>query len=269
MHFSAEKSDYFRDLKTAEDNAKKQKKRIWANYVEEEVEEKREENKEETVTERKVSHEKVIVTEVTAELRFYVQHTDQGAKLENLMSKLRQDFLANPPITGSFTPKRNDLCAAKFSEDNEWYRAKIERVQGSNATILYVDYGNKEVSPSQFLDYIVLASSLDPFRSQKKWLSHKLAIVTSNKINRNYALHSPAIHCLHESVTVKTKLLQHIPLLRRLLVTTARAYAVNIFLSAIQRSGSQLAGCLNALESQSLGFVKLWTVESGWFLQTL
>lgn len=147
VHFSAEKSDYFRDLKTAEDNAKKQKKRIWANYVEEEVEEKREENKEETVTERKVSHEKVIVTEVTAELRFYAQHTDQGAKLENLMSKLRQDFLANPPITGSFTPKRNDLCAAKFSEDNEWYRAKIERVQGGNATILYVDYGNKEVSP--------------------------------------------------------------------------------------------------------------------------
>lgn len=43
-----------------------------------------------------------------------------------------------------------DLCAAKFSEDNEWYRAKIERVQGTNASILYVDYGNKEVSVSTF-----------------------------------------------------------------------------------------------------------------------
>lgn len=146
VHFSAEKSDYFRDLKTAEDNAKTQRKRIWANYVEEEVEEKREESKEEQVTERKVSHEKVIVTEVTKELRFFAQHTDQGAKLENLMAKLRQDFQANPPITGSYTPKRGDLCAAKFSEDNEWYRAKVERVQGGNSSILYIDYGNKEVS---------------------------------------------------------------------------------------------------------------------------
>lgn len=33
----------------------------------------------------------------------------------------------------------------RFTEDNEWYRAKIERVQGSNATVFYVDYGNKEV----------------------------------------------------------------------------------------------------------------------------
>lgn len=33
----------------------------------------------------------------------------------------------------------------RFSEDNEWYRAKIERIQGSNATVFYVDYGNKEV----------------------------------------------------------------------------------------------------------------------------
>ncbi len=38
------------------------------------------------------------------------------------------------------------MCAAKFSDDNEWYRAKVERVQGTNVSILYVDYGNKEVS---------------------------------------------------------------------------------------------------------------------------
>lgn len=172
VHFSAEKTEYFRELKTAEDAAKKQRKRIWANYVEEVPVEKAAATADDgsavvgdggavvagkeggagTAAERKVAHEKVVVTEIvpitkeTKELRFFAQHNDHGAKLEQLMSKLRQDFIANPPITGAYTPKRGELVAARFSEDNEWYRAKVERVQGGNATILYIDYGNKEVS---------------------------------------------------------------------------------------------------------------------------
>lgn len=149
VHFSAEKTEYYRQLKTAEDSAKAARKKVWASYVEEvETEEVKEEEKEEKVTERKVNQEKVILTEITPELLFFAQHTDQGAKLESLMSKLRQEFQSSPPLPGAYTPKRNDLCAAQFSEDNEWYRAKIERIQGSNATILYVDYGNKEVCNS-------------------------------------------------------------------------------------------------------------------------
>lgn len=34
MHVSAEKSEYFKQLKTAEDNAKQRKLRIWENYEE-------------------------------------------------------------------------------------------------------------------------------------------------------------------------------------------------------------------------------------------
>lgn len=146
VHFSAEKSEHFRALKAAEDKAKAARKNIWANYVEQ-VEEKVEEDKEEKTTERKVNYEAVVITEVTADIHFFAQHTDQGAKLENLMSKLRQEFQSNPPITGAYTPKRGDLCAAKFTEDNEWYRAKVEKIQNGNASICYIDYGNKEVSP--------------------------------------------------------------------------------------------------------------------------
>lgn len=160
VHFSAEKSEYYRALKTAEDAAKLARKKIWTSYVEEEVEEKKpvEEDREERVTERKVSHEKVIVTEVTTDLHFFAQHTDKGANLESLMAKLRQDFQLSPPL-GSYTPKRGDMCAAKFSEDNEWYRAKVEKVQGSNVTILYIDYGNKEVNFTKFVSFIFDASS--------------------------------------------------------------------------------------------------------------
>lgn len=147
IHFSAVKTEYYRALKTAEDSAKAAKKRIWANYVEEpKNEEDKDDDKDEKVVERKVNHEKVVVTEVTPELQFYAQHSDQGAKLETLMAKLRKEFQDSPPLTGAYTPKRNELCAAQFSEDNEWYRAKVEKVQGQNVTILYLDYGNKEVN---------------------------------------------------------------------------------------------------------------------------
>lgn len=144
VHFSAEKSEHYRALKMAEDKAKAAKKGIWENYKEE-VEEKVEEEKEEKIVERKINYESIIITEVTADLHFFAQHTDQGAKLENLMSKLRQEFQTNPPITGAYTPKRGDLCAAKFSADKEWYRAKVEKIQNGTANICYIDYGNKEV----------------------------------------------------------------------------------------------------------------------------
>jgi len=39
-----------------------------------------------------------------------------------------------------------DLCAAKFV-DNQWYRAKVEKVSGPDVAILYVDYGNRAVVP--------------------------------------------------------------------------------------------------------------------------
>lgn len=35
-----------------------------------------------------------------------------------------------------------EMCAAKFV-DEEWYRAKIEKMSGDNASVLYVDYGNR------------------------------------------------------------------------------------------------------------------------------
>lgn len=175
VHFSAEKTEYFRELKTAEDGAKKLRKRIWANYVEEVIEKAPEESKEDTVTERKVAYEKVVVTEIiplvkdSAGIRFFAQHAENGAKLEGLMAKLRQDFQANPPITGAYTPARGDLVAAQFSEDNEWYRAKVIGVNKGSANVLYIDYGNKEVSHLQIvIACCSFASSLDPFRAKKK-----------------------------------------------------------------------------------------------------
>lgn len=144
VHSTAERSEHKNSLREAEKYAKQNRLNIWKDYVETPKEEETKE--EEKVIERKVNYEKVIVTEITLEGRFFAQHTDQGPKLEAMMEKLRQDFSYKPPLPGAYTPKKGDLCAAKFSQDSQWYRAKIEKVQGQNVSVRYVDYGNREVS---------------------------------------------------------------------------------------------------------------------------
>ncbi|CAH1119897.1 unnamed protein product [Phaedon cochleariae] len=162
VHFTGEKSQYASQLKTAEESAKQQKLRLWKDYVEVEKEEKKEEER--VPTERQVNFEEVVVTEVTPEGTFFVQRVSEGSKAEALFAKLRQEFQANPPLPGAYTPKRGDLCAARFTVDDEWYRVKVEKVQSGKATVLYIDYGNKETLPSTRLASLPAAYSHDkPF----------------------------------------------------------------------------------------------------------
>lgn len=87
----------------------------------------------------------MVVTEITPEGTFYAQSYQQGPDAERLNANLRQEFDSNPPNTGTYKPKKGDICAAKFTQDNEWYRAKVEKIQGNNVSVLYIDYGNREV----------------------------------------------------------------------------------------------------------------------------
>ncbi|RZC36999.1 TUDOR and/or SNase domain containing protein [Asbolus verrucosus] len=146
VHRTGEKSQYATLLKEAEDSAKQQRLRTWKDYVEEQEEQKPEEEK--PNVERQVSYEEVVVTEITPEGSFFVQIISEGPKAEALNSKLRQEFQANPPLPGAFTAKRGDVCAAKYTVDDEWYRVKVEKVQGGKATVHYIDYGNRETLPT-------------------------------------------------------------------------------------------------------------------------
>lgn len=90
---------------------------------------------------------KVIITEITSEGNFYAQSCELGTKLEGLMERLHQEFKMNQPLAGSYTARRGAICAARFTLDDHWYRAKIERViDQATAQILYIDYGNREVT---------------------------------------------------------------------------------------------------------------------------
>ncbi|XP_013400394.1 staphylococcal nuclease domain-containing protein 1 [Lingula anatina] len=145
MHFTAERSNFYKALSTAEERAKELKKNVWANFVEEKPVEEIDEGPQE----RAVNHKTVVVTEVREDMHFYAQDVENGPKLEKLMEQLRQDMETNPPLPGSYTPKKGDLCAAKFV-DGEWYRAKVEKVDKNNVHVFYMDYGNREaLSPTR------------------------------------------------------------------------------------------------------------------------
>ena len=118
-HFTAERSNYGRMIAVAEENAKRRKDKIWANYVEEAPKDSSEDHDEskskDDQGERKVNYETVVITEVTDEAHVYAQHVDEGPKLDNLMKQLREEFSRNPPLAGAYTPKRGTKIDLKKS----------------------------------------------------------------------------------------------------------------------------------------------------------
>lgn len=143
VHFTAERSPYYSQMLKAEESAKSQKLNIWSTYEEPKIEKPEDEPQE-----RQVTYRNVVVTEVCDNLKFYAQNVENGPRLEQLMEELRLDMDANPPLPGAYTPKKGDICAAKYSEDKQWYRAKVEKIEGSKITVHFIDYGNREVTDS-------------------------------------------------------------------------------------------------------------------------
>ncbi|MFT7799310.1 staphylococcal nuclease domain-containing protein 1 [Arapaima gigas] len=145
VHFTAERSSYYKTLQSAEDGARQRKEKIWANYKEKPAEELVQVTEEK---ERIANYKPVYVTEITDSLHFYTQDVETGTQLENLMETMRAEIASHPPVEGSYTPRRGDYCISKFA-DGEWYRARVEKVESpAKVHVFYIDYGNRETVPS-------------------------------------------------------------------------------------------------------------------------
>ncbi|CAI8039033.1 Tudor domain-containing protein 1 [Geodia barretti] len=93
-----------------------------------------------------------IVTELSAEGSFWCQlvlSSEIGASYDRLQETLQVG--AGRGDNEAFTPvfyHEGELCTARFSEDEDWYRARIERVcPGAplmTFTVRYIDFGNSE-----------------------------------------------------------------------------------------------------------------------------
>ncbi|XP_068645597.1 ribonuclease TUDOR 1-like [Aristolochia californica] len=135
-------------LVQAEQSAKKQRLKVWENYVEGEE-----------VTNGLVSDNKkkevfqVVVTEVLGGGKFYIQ-TASDQRVASIQQQLASLTLLEAPVVGAFNPKKGDIVLAQFSADNSWNRAMI--VNGPRGAVetpkdkfevFYIDYGNQEIVP--------------------------------------------------------------------------------------------------------------------------
>ncbi|KAK6795636.1 hypothetical protein RDI58_009090 [Solanum bulbocastanum] len=171
--FGADRIPEVHLLMQAEQAAKRQKLKIWENYVE----------GEEVVSggaaeRRKKEEVKVTVTEILGGGKFYVQLvSDQKvAAIQNQLASLN---LQEAPVIGAFNPKKGDIVLAQFSADNSWNRAMIVNsprgaVESSKDKfeVFYVDYGNQEVVSYSQLRPLEASVSSSPGLAQLCSLAH-------------------------------------------------------------------------------------------------
>lgn len=160
--YSAEQSGHATELLAAERKAKEARKGLWHDWdPSKDVDEDEEvpangsngvDGNGDAAATRRRDYRDVMVTHIDPESgKLKLQQIGEGtAALTELMNAFRAFHLnkANDkPLPGP--PKAGDLVAARFTEDDEWYRAKIRRNdrEKQQAEVVYIDYGNSEVIP--------------------------------------------------------------------------------------------------------------------------
>ena len=157
--YSAEQSGNATELKAAEQRAKTAQKGLWVGWDPSmDVPEEKEEaptngsNGEITSAPRDKDHREVMVTHIdeeTGKMKLQVVGTGTSA-LETMMTQFKA-FHMNPSNNQGLQgpPKTGDFVAAKFTEDGQWYRARIRSNDraAKEAEVVYVDYGNSEKIP--------------------------------------------------------------------------------------------------------------------------
>lgn len=160
--YSAEQSEHGGELFAAEEKAKAAKKGMWKDYepsIEDGVEDLNlngatTNGHADASAPAKKDYRDVVVTHIdpaTAHLKLQLVGPTTSAALTALMVAFAKHHRSPPAAEKSLPhpPKAGDLVAARFSEDNEWYRARIRRNdrEAKKADVTFVDYGNSETLP--------------------------------------------------------------------------------------------------------------------------
>jgi staphylococcal nuclease domain-containing protein 1 len=154
--YSSEKSGHGNELMAAENRAKTARKRMWHDWSPEKEAAEKDDSPLNGISQpevfvKKNDYRDVLVTNVDAQGKLKIQLVGSGtSSLEELMSAFRKFHVQpanNKPIEGP--PRVGEYVAAKFTEDDTFYRARIRQVDrpGKEAEVVYVDYGNSEKIP--------------------------------------------------------------------------------------------------------------------------
>ncbi|EHL00341.1 putative nuclease domain-containing protein 1 [Glarea lozoyensis 74030] len=153
--YSAEQSGNANELNMAQTRAKEGRKGLWANwdpsFDAEEEESAPSNGKAEASATREKDYREVAITHVEDDGKLRLQIVGTGTDaLTTMMTQFKSFHLNSANNAGlPGPPKNGDYVAAKFSEDGQWYRARIRANDRTAkvAEIVYVDYGNSEKMP--------------------------------------------------------------------------------------------------------------------------
>ncbi|KAJ5104576.1 RNA-induced silencing complex nuclease component Tudor-SN [Penicillium alfredii] len=159
--YSAEQSGHATEYFAAEQRAKDARKGLWHDWDPSKEAAEAEESEtangtgtesEAAPTQRRKDYRDVTVTHIdpsTGKLK--LQQIGAGTSaLTELMSAFRSFHLNKANDTAlPGPPKAGDWVAARFTEDGNWYRAKVRRNDRDNqqAEVVYIDFGNSESLP--------------------------------------------------------------------------------------------------------------------------
>jgi staphylococcal nuclease domain-containing protein 1 len=154
--FSAQKQGNANELLAAQDRAKNARKGRWVDWdpsmdAQEEEDAPTNGTNGDAPIAREKDYRDVMVTNIDESGKLKLQIIGQGtAALEQLMSQFKS-FHLNPSNKTSLdgAPKAGDYVAAQFTEDGQWYRARIRSNDrtAKEAEVVYIDYGNSEKIP--------------------------------------------------------------------------------------------------------------------------
>ena len=90
----------------------------------------------------------IVVCFIESPNNFSCQLMDYSSAIDFLISQMCQHYQNSETSIDPVKPVIGAFCAALFSQDHQWYRAKIIKVfADQQVEVIFVDYGNSEVVP--------------------------------------------------------------------------------------------------------------------------
>lgn len=220
--YSAEQSGSATELFAAEEKAKTAKRGLWHDYdpSQDEVADisslsvadpptstATNGNTAPTSAPQKKDYRDVQVTHIdptNLHLKLHLISPSHSHALTSLMSAFKA-YHASPSALKTLPqlpPKTGDLVSARYSADNEWYRAKVRRNdrEAKKSDVLFVDYGNSETvawtelrplgDPSKFGFAKLRAQSIDAgltfcqFSTSAEYIADAVALLTDLTVDK-------------------------------------------------------------------------------------
>lgn len=206
--YSAEQSGHATELFAAEQKAKDARKGVWQDYDPaaeeadgEAVPDPMSSNANGTTNgtsstngstaSLKPDYRDIIISHIdpaTCALKF--QHIAPTAShaLSSLMSAFRTFHLSTSSSSSVTAPKTGEILAAKFSEDGEWYRARIRRNDRDAQTseVLFIDYGNSESVPWKNIRPLGPADKFGTAKLKPQAVDAQLSFCQFPTVNKEY-----------------------------------------------------------------------------------